>query len=573
MAAISREKKHGIHYTPPELASFLADVTAAESRLDKHGIIKVLDPACGDGGLLLAFAAAAAPSVRSRMILTGYENDVDALRRAERQLIAAGVKGIQLEHADFLRIDLVSSAADREQTPLFGLPQAGADLFDVVIANPPYVRTQVLGAGEAQQLARRFGLTGRVDLYHAFIKAMATVLRPSGTLGLLTSNRFLFIQSGRAVRHLLTTDFDLRRIYDLGDTRLFEAAVLPVIVVGKKGQDQAGKTLFKRVYSYRDRDTGISEALFVPSILDALRDEVKGVIATNAGVFKIDSGTLARNVDSTETWRLSTPHNKKWTTKAHSNSECLFGDVADIRVGIKTTADSVFIRSDWESLPKEIRPEPELLHSLVTHNEVTRWRLNSEKLGDRKILYPHASKNGLRYTIDLRSYPRAAAYFEENRMRLESRKYVTGAGRQWFEIWVPHHLDDWARPKAILPDIAEHPRCALDTTGVLVNGDCYWITLMPGVDERWLLLITAIVNSTFGTAFYDAAFHNKLYAGRRRFMTQYVKRFPLPRLESPESRKIIELVRRLSSSDSRKTAESVDHLVWKAFGLQAPALI
>ena len=39
------------------------------------------------------------------------------------------------------------------------------------------------------------------------------------------------------------------------------------------------------------------------------------------------------------------------------------------------------------------------------------------------------------------------------------------------------------------------------------------------------MLLLAVANSSFITKFYDIAFHNKLYAGRRRFMTQYVKKF------------------------------------------------
>ena len=49
----------------------------------------------------------------------------------------------------------------------------------------------MLGAVAAKKLATRFGLTGRVDLYHAFVKAMTMALRGGGWLGLLTSNRFL----------------------------------------------------------------------------------------------------------------------------------------------------------------------------------------------------------------------------------------------------------------------------------------------------------------------------------------------------------------------------------------------
>ena len=68
------------------------------------------------------------------------------------------------------------------------------------------------------------------------------------------------------------------------------------------------------------------------------------------------------------------------------------------------------------------------------------------------------------------------------------------------------------------------------------------MTLRPGFKSDWLLLLLAVANSSFVTRYYDIAFHNKLYAGRRRFMTQYVKKFPLPPLDATVAQKIIQLV-------------------------------
>ncbi len=92
--------------------------------------------------------------------------------------------------------------------------------FDCVIANPPYVRTQVLGGRQAQLLSQKFGLTGRVDLYQAFAFGISQVLRPGGVLGLLTSNRFLTVKAGAAMRQLLAEQFDVKAIYDLGDSKI-----------------------------------------------------------------------------------------------------------------------------------------------------------------------------------------------------------------------------------------------------------------------------------------------------------------------------------------------------------------
>ena len=173
------------------------------------------------------------------------------------------------------------------------------------------------------------------------------------------------------------------------------------------------------------------------------------------------------------------------------------------------------------------------------------------------------------------------------------RQYVVDSGRQWYEIWVPHNPQEWSLPKIVFPDIAVEPRFFLDRSGAVVNGDCYWITLRPGRHPDWLMLMLAVANSSFIVRYYDTAFHNQLYAGRRRFMTQYVKQFPLPDIESRPSQGAIARVHQLVaapivplaansvaagngacrsiSSPLTELEREVDDLVWQAFGLVAPA--
>ena len=82
----------------------------------------------------------------------------------------------------------------------------------------------------------------------------------------------------------------------------------------------------------------------------------------------------------------------------------------------------------------------------------------------------------------------------------------------------------------------------------------------------------AVANSSFAMKFYDTVFHNKLYSGRRRFMSQYVSRFPLPKME--RAKDIIEIMPRVlkasseqNTSELERLQEQLDGLVWKAFGL------
>jgi methylase of polypeptide subunit release factors len=559
-------KAKGVHYTPPELAEFLAEEVVKCLSADQSAM-EILDPACGGGALLLALSQAVPRRVRNRVVMYGYETDGEALGRAAGLLARAGVADVVLQQRDFLAIEGIDNDPRRGQRSLLDdLEPAALRQFDAVIANPPYVRTQVLGAAAARQLARRFGLTGRVDLYHAFVKAIASVLKPGGVLGLLTSNRFLTVESGAALRRLLRNEFDLEAIYDLGDTKLFAAAVLPVMVIARKQRASGTSCVFDRVYECRGNAKPSTPTHECAGVLDAFRDhDVNGLVRTDTGTFRIERGVLAA-ADSDDGWSLSTSDYRKWLIRVEAQRDCSFDDVANIRVGIKTTADEVFIRDDWESLPTRLQPEAELLHPLLTHVETERWVPTSPT---RKVLYTHAVAKGKRVAIELKDYPGARAYLESHKERLCGRKYVIEAGRQWYEIWVPHDPLEWKKPKIVSPDIAEEPRFCLDTSGAMVNGDCYWMTLRRGFTPDWLLLLLAVANSSFVTRYYDIVFHNKLYAGRRRFMTQYIKKFPLPRLEAPVAQRIIQVVRERIAQNARdEDRESeIDELVWESFGL------
>lgn len=543
-----------MHYTPPELADFLARrlLARVEGQL---GPLTVLDPAAGEGELLAAVAGMAGARAKE-LTLVGVDRDELAVARGKARLAKAKVATAEVFVGDFLK----------------GVDCLNGRRFDAVISNPPYVRTQVLGAATAQDLAARFDLTGRVDLYQAFVRAMTERLRPGGALALLCSNRFLTIQAGAALRELLSNEYELCEIYDLGDTKLFTAAVLPAIVIARRIEGGAAKLChFARAYEQAD---ALNNTTPYPSIVAALESGAEGVVSVGERLYKIEQGELARGSTPDEPWRLTHEAREQWLATVAAHTERTFADVAPIRVGIKTTADTVFIRGTWDDLSEEVRPEHELVHPLLTHHIAARWRALEDSPNARSVLYPHASVNGSRITIDLGQFPRARGYLESHRTRLEGRPYVIEAGRQWFEIWVPQQPADWPKRKVVFPDIAESPQFFLDTSGAIVNGDCYWIALDDDAEPELASLILAVGNSSFVVEFYDAVCGNRLYAGRRRFITQYVKRFPLPKLdvaERAEIHKRVETLRSLPEDEEQRRQEleaELDSLVWRAFGVR-----
>ena len=172
--------------------------------------------------------------------------------------------------------------------------------------------------------------------------------------------------------------------------------------------------------------------------------------------------------------------------------------------------------------------------------------------------------------LPLAGYPRAGAYLAGHEQRLRGRRYVADAGRAWYEIWVPQRPALWGKPKLVFPDISEKPRFAIDSSGAVVNGDCYWISCedLPSMDLAYLML--AVANSGLGVRFYDIACGNRLYSGKRRWITQYVARLPLPDPASVPARRAAELARDLGGPDASAGIRAaalaeLDDLIGRAF--------
>ncbi|MBE3559223.1 MAG: N-6 DNA methylase [Ktedonobacteraceae bacterium] len=580
VSSVTDKKANGAHFTPSQLARFVARRVMNAIQLDSMKTIHVLDPACGDGELLLAFAEVLPSLLSEKVVFIGVDSDSTSLVRARERLKDRSIFNFELIQADYLELARKKFA----QPGLFE-----RELFhelmdksvDVIIANPPYVRTQVLGAKKAQELAAVFGLKGRVDLYQAFLVAMTRHLSTGGILGVITSNRFLSTQGGASTREFLANEYDIIELFDLGDTKLFEAAVLPAILIGEKRpgavknghKESPGRGRFVRIYEQKQENKTISPYIRqLDSIYTVLEAASDGYYRVAGQHYRVSTGILSLPLSADKPWSMVTSDEACWLEVIHAHTMLRIKDVANVRVGVKTTADEVFIRSNWEQLTGIPKPEDLLLRPLLSQDEAARWIVKNAKIS-RRILYTHTIKNGKRVPIDLSEYPHAAAYLEYHRSRLERRTYVLEAKRNWYEIWVPQNPALWTQPKIVFPDISPQPRFFFDESGCIVDGNCYWITVDRNRSLDLLFLIAGIANSRLMTHYHDLMFNNKLYAGRRRYLTQYVENYPLPDPSLPSCREIVTIVRDLVySSLSEKAKEQkerdIEILVAQAFGVE-----
>jgi len=545
-------KLTGATFTPTGLSMFLANrLTNYVDASDQN----VLDPACGEGELLVAMGNTLIEKGLC-FSLTGYDANAQYLSYAKQRLLGFGKGNPEFVHADFLQvIDITPKQG------IFDFFQEGKSVvnssFDIVIANPPYVRTQILGTGQAQALAKKFNLKGRVDLYYPFLIAMTESLKTGGLLGVITSNRYLSTKSGESIRKFLSENYEILELIDLGDTKIFDAAVLPAIFIGRKRkQNKPSPAKFIKVYEELNGYKG--ELIPANSVYDILSNDKVGYFTTGQKRYKKSAGALKYSISSLSSWEMLSVNESDWVSTIDGKAKNRVEDFFNVRVGIKSTADKVFISDKWDDL-RENKPESELLKALISQENIEPWKATENiKL---RVLYPHTSINGNKQTVDIEKYPKTKKYFLLHETKLKSRKYLIEAGRQWYELWVSHRPDQWELPKLVFPDISLKPRFYFDEGGKIVNGNCYWIVATRVEDVDKLLLIQGISNSKLMTKYHDLCFNNKLYSGRRRYFSQYVEKYPLPEKNSIYAQKIIQTVKELNQNTEKEKINELETIL------------
>jgi len=501
-----RDKSTGLELTHPSMTELIVDMALGESFRPQT----VLDPAAGFGNFLYEVGYRR-PSVKR---LVGYETDSHAIATAQARLQPLEREGIvvQLREEDALHASIEREA------------------FDLVVSNPPYVRIHRLGLSREQLRAKYQTAAGRFDIYFLFYELATAALRPGGRLAMITSNKFFTTVSGGKLRRFLRRHYVPLRIIDFRDASPFRAAVLPCVLVLEKGGAKSPAS--RAIELERIDDAGRAAPLLglardpIPPTIEVPRLGAPAVIA------RTSVASISGWNDSEDPWHFGGADSdsvRSLLERGHSRLESLFDRFS---VGIKTTADGVFVSPFDQAGFDSGLVERELLHPLIRGRSVERWRVTWDPANgyDKYLLYPHtADSAGRTVPIDLARYPRAKGYLEAHRAKLEARSYVREAGRSWYEIWVPQTLSLMETPrKLVFPDFAIHNRFALDFAGRFVGASAGFAVPASTLEDDDLWYVLYMLNSPVYEYLHKRHFGTSILAKRYRYWIRHVRAYPMP---------------------------------------------
>jgi len=209
------------------------------------GTPRVLDPACGEGSLLLGALHALVqrgmpPALVVGGSLFGLDSDPAAVPACRQALLAAAAR----LGAPPAALSWAEAALARHIRVTDALLDPPGEPFDAVLSNPPYIRAAHDDQTRRRRLRERYrAARGAFDLLVPFVELALRVLRPGGVLGLVTSNKWLVADYGARLRAMVADELELTWLLDLADApQLFPGVLVsPVVVVGRKQAPPSGR--------------------------------------------------------------------------------------------------------------------------------------------------------------------------------------------------------------------------------------------------------------------------------------------------------------------------------------------
>ncbi len=249
------KKKQGIFFTPARLINHLLE-SSLLSRLDEVSTleellaIKILDPACGGGNILIGifnclYEKAVSlpdnvihPEELKKLILKQciYGIDLDPVASEIAKLSLFLLTGKTDHFKNILNANYLIESLEDYQYNL-DLEQLFNDIdqkFDLIIGNPPYINIQYLKEEEKAYYIEFYSSAfRRFDIYVLFFeKSLKYLLKDDGLLAFIIPDKFLTQSYAQKIRKLILENYSIKKIISYKEQFVFKNAfVEPIIIV------------------------------------------------------------------------------------------------------------------------------------------------------------------------------------------------------------------------------------------------------------------------------------------------------------------------------------------------------
>jgi hypothetical protein len=507
-------EERGAIFTRREVVDFILDLVGYTADRPLH-TKRLLEPSFGDGDFLL-------PAI-DRLLAAWKESKEEA---NPADVLGDAICAVELHRLTFTKTHAAviaklvgagipartaAALADRWLIPgdflLVALPEA----FDVVIGNPPYVRTELIpDVLMAEYRSRYTTIYDRADLYIPFIERSLRSLVTGGALGFICADRWMKNRYGGPLRALVAAQFHLKVHVDMTDTPAFHADVIAYPAITVITREKSGTTRI----AHRPEIEAKSLATLA-----------KNLTASNTP--NADAGVRERlNIAAgAAPWLLDASGEMDLVRRLESDFPSIEETGCKVGIGVATGADQAYI-GPFDTL--DVEDDRKL--PLVMTRDITSGKVKWRGFG---VINPFRDDGGL---VNLNQYPRLKRHFDDRKADLMARHVAQKIPVNWYRT-IDRITPSLARkPKLLIPDIKGEAQIVYEDGQLYPHHNLYYI-----VSEAWdLHALQAVLLSGIARLFV-AIYSTRMRGGYLRFQAQYLRRIRLPHWQdvSPELRRAL----------------------------------
>jgi len=413
--------------------------------------------------------------------------------------------------------------------------------FDIVIGNPPYVEHKKLKQFSPFFKNRFFTYSGTTDLYVYFYEVGLNILKNSGFLTFISSNKFIKTKYGMKLRGLLARN-KLCQFIDFTKVHVFDALVASCIVIVSKIKE----------------DSNIIVSFVDDSMLES-RDLSEFIKKHH---IKLPSKNL-----SDEIWQLEGQEKTALKLKIEKNNKKL-GDIEGVKIsrGITTGYNSAFIidKTLKDKLIDDDRRNKKIIKPLLQGRNIKRWYYAKSN----KFLILTG------YDLDIPSdFPKVFEFLKQFENELKKR---ADQGIKWWNLRACTYYSQFEQEKIVWGLTANRWAFAYDNQNYHLPSNAYMLTSskMP------IKYILALLNSKV-MRFYFSLIGVMTAGGAFTLKHETIGKLPVSQISQNNQKFIIEVVDKifaitkdddyLQNETKQKKIEEyeqkIDKMAYKLYGL------
>jgi len=448
-------------------------------------------------------------------------------------------------------------------TIMFGLTN-----FNIVIANPPYVRQENITYKDLLKKSGYQIFNSTSDLYTYFYELAYNLLSENGIATLITSNKWLRAKYGTKLRQFLKQNTKLQILIDFGGYKVFKSSTVDTnIILFIKAKPEPGHSF---------NFVNIPANLKPESLSQFLYNNMQ---------------TIQQNTLEANSWTLADNSILNLKTKIEKAGKPLKDWDVNIYYGIKTGCNEAFIidTPTKETICKADPKSQEILKPILRGRDIHKYYYKWAGLWLIIIPSGWTNKNkpdniDAEHFIKL-CYPVVYNYLKTKGDAIENKIVkVRGKGLYdrddkgdyWWELRDCSYYNEFNKNKIIWPEIGLNGSFTYDNKQFYTSKTGY---IMTGEN---LIYILAILNSKLFD-FYFNLISSNLSQKATMYFKIYIEQFPIPIYQKTDTtleleKLVKDILKIMPTIDNYQTQKNVtfeiseylnriDSLVYKLYGL------